>query len=155
MWNHSLPFSNPAGGGIRITTVWCFNAQRPFFITIIKPRMHCFFMWIMTDQIAWMCCLIRVFIGHSCQKVHFLKRIETYWYYLHKNIFCGYWLDLSLWDLLTLVLLNPDMSCLCKQCRSRSVDLWRSQLIESALFAIMWIYINNLIGWKLEMGVTS
>ena len=30
---------------------------------------------------------------------------------------------------LTLVLLNPDMSCLCKQCRSRSVGFWRSQLI--------------------------
>ena len=30
---------------------------------------------------------------------------------------------------LTLVLLNPDMSCLCKQCRSRSVGFFRSQLI--------------------------
>ena len=29
----------------------------------------------------------------------------------------------------TLVLLNPDMSCLCRQCRSRSVGFWRSQLI--------------------------
>ena len=28
-----------------------------------------------------------------------------------------------------LVLLNPDISCLCKQCRSRSVGFWRSQLI--------------------------
>ena len=27
-----------------------------------------------------------------------------------------------------LVLLNPDISCLCKQCRSRSVGFWRSQL---------------------------
>ena len=34
--------------------------------------------------------------------------------------------------LLTLVLLNPDMSCLCKQCRSRSVGFFRSQTI--------WIY---------------
>ena len=31
--------------------------------------------------------------------------------------------------LLTLVLLNPDIPCLCKQCRSRSVGFWRSQLI--------------------------
>ena len=31
--------------------------------------------------------------------------------------------------LLTLVLLSPDMSCLCKQCRSRSVGFFRSQLI--------------------------
>ena len=27
------------------------------------------------------------------------------------------------------VLLNPDIPCLCKQCRSRSVGFWRSQLI--------------------------
>ena len=32
---------------------------------------------------------------------------------------------------LTLVLLNPDMPCLCKQCRSREVGFWRN-----ALFAI-------------------
>ena len=31
--------------------------------------------------------------------------------------------------ILTLVLLNPDLSCLCKQCRSRSVGFSRSQLI--------------------------
>ena len=30
---------------------------------------------------------------------------------------------------LTLVQLNPDMPCLCKQCRSRSVGFWRNQLI--------------------------
>ena len=30
---------------------------------------------------------------------------------------------------LTLVLLDPDIPCLCKQCRSRSVGCWRSQLI--------------------------
>ena len=30
---------------------------------------------------------------------------------------------------LTLVMLNLDMSCLCKQCRSRLVDFFRSQLI--------------------------
>ena len=28
-----------------------------------------------------------------------------------------------------LVLLNPDIPCLCKQCKSRSVGFWRSQLI--------------------------
>ena len=32
-------------------------------------------------------------------------------------------------SVLTLVLLNPDILCLCKQCRSRSVGFWRSQLI--------------------------
>ena len=31
--------------------------------------------------------------------------------------------------LLTLVLLNPDIPCLCQQCRSRSVGFFRSQLI--------------------------
>ena len=31
--------------------------------------------------------------------------------------------------ILTLVLLNLDIPCLCKQCRSRSVGFWRSQLI--------------------------
>ena len=30
---------------------------------------------------------------------------------------------------LTLVLLNPNIHCLCKHCRSRSVGFWRSQLI--------------------------
>ena len=39
----------------------------------------------------------------------------------------------SFWlKFLTLVLLNLDIHCLCKQCRSRSVGFWRSQLI--------WIY---------------
>ena len=32
-------------------------------------------------------------------------------------------------NILTLVLLIPDILCLCKQCRSRSVGFWRSQLI--------------------------
>ena len=31
---------------------------------------------------------------------------------------------------LILVMLNPDISCLCKQCRSRSVAFFRSQLIS-------------------------
>ena len=39
--------------------------------------------------------------------------------------------EVSKWHL-SLVLLNPDMPCLCKQYRSRSVDFFRSQLI--------WIY---------------
>ena len=30
---------------------------------------------------------------------------------------------------LTLILLNLELPCLCKQCRSRSVGFWRSQLI--------------------------
>ena len=34
-----------------------------------------------------------------------------------------------MFSVLTLVLPNPDIPCLCKQCRSRSSDFWRSQLI--------------------------
>ena len=48
-------------------------------------------------------------------------------------------------SILTLVMLNLDMHCLCKQCRSRSVGFWRSQLIW--IFSLpfsMWICINNL-----------
>ena len=56
---------------------------------------------------------------------------------------------------LTLVLLSPDMSCLCKQCRSRSVGFFRSQLIWICTVC-HWVYaFDNLIGWKLELGRTS
>ena len=52
----------------------------------------------------------------------------------------AYWLDLvdiyqyakkyqNVPNGLTLVLLNLDIHCFCKQCRSRSVGFWRSQLI--------------------------
>ena len=34
----------------------------------------------------------------------------------------------SLYSDLSVPMLNPDISCLCKQCRSRSVGFWRSQL---------------------------
>ena len=56
---------------------------------------------------------------------------------------------------LTLVLRNPDMSCLCKQCRSRS-DGFNLQCLPLS----MWIYINNLdqVIWlaeKVEKGMAS
>ena len=60
---------------------------------------------------------------------------------------------------LTLVLLNPDIPCLFKQCRSRSVGFWRSQLIwictvcHLASEFIAEILISNQIGWKLEVGL--
>ena len=38
-------------------------------------------------------------------------------------------LPLGIFLVLTLVLLKPDIPCLCKQCRSRSVGFLRSQLI--------------------------
>ena len=40
-----------------------------------------------------------------------------------------YRINLKYSDTLTLVLLNLDKSCLCKQCRSRSAGFFRSQLI--------------------------
>ena len=58
---------------------------------------------------------------------------------------------------LTLVLLNLDTSCFCKQCRSRSEANWSG----SALFAIKHVNLkqqsgsSRLFGWKLEVGVTS
>ena len=61
--------------------------------------------------------------------------------------------------LLTVVLLNPDMSCLCKQCRSRSVG--EANWSGSALFVIQNVNLyqqpgsSNLIGWKLEVSVAS
>ena len=42
-----------------------------------------------------------------------------------KHLICSF----GRYSISTLVLLNPDMSCLCKQCRSRSVGFSRSQLI--------------------------
>ena len=48
-------------------------------------------------------------------------------------------------NILTLVLLNPDIPCLCKQYRSRSVGFFRSQLIwiYTVLPLSMWIYCKN------------
>ena len=47
--------------------------------------------------------------------------------------------------ILTLVLLNSDRSCHCKQCKYRSVGFWRSQLILDlhCLSVSMWICIDN------------
>ena len=63
-------------------------------------------------------------------------------------------------SILTQVLLNPDIPCICKQCRSRSADFWRSQLIWLCTVCY-WICefqkpgSSNLIGWKLEVGMAS
>ena len=66
-----------------------------------------------------------------------------------KFVIMTIWLS---WNLrLTLVLLNPDRPCLCKQCRSRSVGFWRSQLIWicTVCHSVQQPWSNNLIGWKL------
>ena len=51
--------------------------------------------------------------------------------------------------LLTLVLLNPDIPCLCKQCRSRSVGFKEANLSGSTLFAIQYVNLYQLI-WYAE-----
>ena len=46
---------------------------------------------------------------------------------------------------LTLVLRSPDVLCLFKQCRSRSIGFWRNQLLNlHCLPFSIWIYINYL-----------
>ena len=59
---------------------------------------------------------------------------------------CYFYLQFVLYtSILTLFLLNQDMPCLCKQCRSRSVRFWRIDWSRSALFAIQYLdCINNL-----------
>ena len=63
---------------------------------------------------------------------------------------------------LILVLLNPDIPCLCKQCRARSVGFWRSQLIWictvchcklciSSLDQVIWLAENYRWAWHLNL----
>ena len=134
-----------------------------------------------SDQPAHSCSLIRIFTGHILD----IQRC--------KISPSGEWRLIRLWRLqanlshycvhmLTLDLLSPDIPCLCKQCRSRSLPLQTvkiqipafansvapDQLASkeanwsgSALFAIQYVNIyqksgwSNLIGWQLEMGVAS
>ena len=62
---------------------------------------------------------------------------------------------------LTLVLLNPDISCLAKSFDPDQLDSKEAIWSGSTLFAIKYVYLyeqsgsSNLIGWKLEVGVTS
>ena len=51
-------------------------------------------------------------------------------------------------NILTLVLLNLDIPCICKQCRSRSVVIKYMNFYQQH-------WSNNLIGWQLEVGVAS
>ena len=72
---------------------------------------------------------------------------------LPENTKIGWWTRKVDW-LLTLVLPNPDKPCLCKQCRSRSIGFWRSQLILTCTVAIKYVNLyqqpwsSNLIGWN-------
>ena len=59
------------------------------------------------------------------------KSIQLNIFFISPEI-CVLWILIrSTWPMhfLTLVQQNPDIPCLCKQCRSRSVGFWRSQLI--------------------------
>ena len=58
-----------------------------------------------------------------------MNQVDMFFHSIRKSRLT--WVN-SVFSVLTLVLLNPDMPCLCKQGRSRSVGIWRSQLI--------WIY---------------
>ena len=53
-------------------------------------------------------------------------RNRLIWFYFIFSIFS---IRTLCHDHLTLALLNLDIPCICKQCRSRSVGFWRSQLI--------------------------
>ena len=66
--------------------------------------------------------------------------------------------------ILTFLLLNPDIPCLCKQCRSRSVDgFFRSQLIWICtvcqvececiinLYQVIWLAENQKWAWHLNL----
>ena len=75
-------------------------------------------------------------LGQSLEQTLHKPYWSTSWMGLHSSSmeFCSFTQPQSLNSSyhLTLVLLNPDILCLCKQCRSRSAGFWRSQLI--------WIY---------------
>ena len=60
-------------------------------------------------------------------------------------------------NLLTLVLLNLDITCLCKQYRSRSVGFWRSQLIWicTVCHLVCEFVTTTWNGRKLDVGVAS
>ena len=67
------------------------------------------------------CTFVKSCQSTGCQEsynsyIQLFKR-HSFFFLFHKNI------------LLTLVLLSPDIPCFCKQCRSRLVGFWRSQLI--------------------------
>ena len=99
-----------------------------------------------SDQPRHPCSLIRVFADCMCflQPLPYPKRDTRealpYWVDVQADLslcwsnksywrFCHALAQMVITEVTTLALQNPDMSCLCKQCRSRSVGFWRSQLI--------------------------
>ena len=67
-------------------------------------------------------------------------------------------LHVAVFFILTLVLMSPDTSCICQQCRSRSVGFWRSQLIwictvchsECEFISTIWIKYSDWL--KIRSG---
>ena len=112
-------------------------------VSFLFKYMHCIYLKYSSDQ-GLHCCSSSVhwsrsplFATHPCcvistsQKVVKLTCSVDY-----GSSWTSALLLFSFWDrygglnkYLTLVLWNPDISCLCKKCRSRSVGFWRSQLI--------------------------
>ena len=97
--------------------------------------------------------LLRVFAlcWHILQSPIILCFAQWYFYVWHCSYFSLEQVFFLIFSL-TLVLLNPDIPCLGKQCRSRS---------GSSLFAIQYVNLyqqsgsSNLTGWKLEVGIAG
>ena len=78
----------------------------------------------------------------------FLSFVVFFFFFVtRETLFVTFYLRSCPSNLVTLVLLNQNIPCLCKQCRSRSVGFWRSQMIwictvcHSAcdIMSIVWI----------------
>ena len=50
--------------------------------------------------------------------------------------------------ILTRVLLNPDKSCLCKQCRSRSVGFWNPFVILEKMHLGLWFCLTKSLALR-------
>ena len=87
---------------------------------------------------------------YSLSKQGVRHKTQTEWQYC---------ININQTAILNLVLLNLDMPCFCKQCRSRSVGFYRSQLIWICTVCHSVFEFepgsSKLIGWKLEVGMAS
>ena len=100
-----------------------------FSINLIKFDIYETKDWQSLHLINLICTKHKVCSGFSVWFICNLMFTISFFFNIDLGLF---WLMLVSWKivfLLTLVLLNPDIPCLCKQCRSRSVGFWRSQLI--------------------------
>ena len=72
----------------------------------------------------------KIMLKHPDMSVHwsFMSTLYCQWFGLLVRLYLCM-TGRNIYRSLTLVLLNHDIPCLCKQCRSRSVGFFRSQLI--------------------------